>query len=120
MSICSSMLWTSTFIDVYVGGKDSVTVSTAPAGTGSITARLSTLDRYLAVWILAAMAFSLALGRFVPGLGDLLGSVTVAGVSLPIAVGLLVMMYPVLVLLVYVALWSRRFFPDVALQKDTE
>ncbi|WP_229869170.1 ACR3 family arsenite efflux transporter [Streptomyces inusitatus] len=42
------------------------------------------------------MAAGLGLGRLVPGLGDGLARVTVAGVSLPIALGLLVMMYPVL------------------------
>nr|WP_202541753.1 ACR3 family arsenite efflux transporter [Streptomyces sp. SID3915] len=57
---------------------------------------MSFLDRYLAVWILAAMAAGLGLGRLAPGLGDLLAGMTVAGVSLPIAIGLLVMMYPVL------------------------
>ncbi|AXG77675.1 ACR3 family arsenite efflux transporter [Streptomyces paludis] len=58
--------------------------------------RLSFLDRFLAVWILLAMAGGLGLGRLVPGLGDALAGVTVTGVSLPIALGLLVMMYPVL------------------------
>jgi ACR3 family arsenite transporter len=48
------------------------------------------------VWILVAMAAGLALGRLVPGLGGALSAVQVDGVSLPIAVGLLVMMYPVL------------------------
>ncbi|MFE5402113.1 ACR3 family arsenite efflux transporter [Streptomyces sp. NPDC056580] len=61
-----------------------------------VAGRLSFTDRYLAVWILAAMAAGLGLGRLVPGLGDALAQVTVAGVSLPIALGLLVMMYPVL------------------------
>ncbi|MGY0485652.1 ACR3 family arsenite efflux transporter [Streptomyces sp. WG-D5] len=61
-----------------------------------VAGRLSFLDRYLAVWILAAMAVGLGLGRLVPGLGDALATVTVSGVSLPIALGLLVMMYPVL------------------------
>ncbi|WTV33154.1 arsenical-resistance protein [[Kitasatospora] papulosa] len=42
------------------------------------------------------MAAGLGLGRMVPGLGDALAEVTVTGVSLPIALGLLVMMYPVL------------------------
>ncbi|WP_405204772.1 arsenic resistance protein [[Kitasatospora] papulosa] len=65
-------------------------MSTGPVG------RLSFLDRFLAVWILAAMAAGLGLGRMVPGLGDALAEVTVTGVSLPIALGLLVMMYPVL------------------------
>ncbi|WP_328390217.1 ACR3 family arsenite efflux transporter [Streptomyces sp. NBC_00400] len=62
----------------------------------TVAGRLSFLDRYLAVWILAAMALGLGLGRLVPGLGDALAEVTVTGVSLPIALGLLVMMYPVL------------------------
>jgi ACR3 family arsenite transporter len=59
-------------------------------------ARLSTLDRFLPVWILAAMALGLLLGRGVPGLDDALDAVKVGSVSLPIAVGLLLMMYPVL------------------------
>ncbi|MFI9650117.1 ACR3 family arsenite efflux transporter [Streptomyces sp. NPDC052040] len=63
---------------------------------GNVAGRLSFVDRYLAVWILAAMALGLGLGRLVPGLGDALAKVTVTGVSLPIALGLLVMMYPVL------------------------
>ncbi|MFD8295356.1 ACR3 family arsenite efflux transporter [Streptomyces bauhiniae] len=58
--------------------------------------RLSFLDRYLAVWIIAAMTAGLGLGRLLPGLGHGLAKVTVTGVSLPIALGLLVMMYPVL------------------------
>ncbi|MGY1742049.1 MULTISPECIES: ACR3 family arsenite efflux transporter [unclassified Blastococcus] len=58
--------------------------------------RLSTLDRFLPVWILAAMAGGLLLGRLVPGLDDALDAVRVGEVSLPIAIGLLLMMYPVL------------------------
>ncbi|MFD8337806.1 ACR3 family arsenite efflux transporter [Streptomyces solisilvae] len=63
---------------------------------GPVAARLPFLDRFLAAWILIAMAAGLGLGRLVPGLGDALAEVTVTGVSLPIALGLLVMMYPVL------------------------
>ncbi|GAA4615283.1 ACR3 family arsenite efflux transporter [Saccharopolyspora hordei] len=59
-------------------------------------ARLSTLDRLLPVWIGAAMVAGLLAGRWVPGLGPALDSVQVGGISLPIALGLLVMMYPVL------------------------
>ncbi|MFG2865799.1 ACR3 family arsenite efflux transporter [Streptomyces sioyaensis] len=62
----------------------------------AVAGRLSFLDRYLAVWILAAMTVGLGLGRVVPGLGNALAEITVTGVSLPIALGLLVMMYPVL------------------------
>ncbi|NHT19706.1 ACR3 family arsenite efflux transporter, partial [Cellulomonas sp. IC4_254] len=58
--------------------------------------RLSTLDRWLPVWIGLAMVAGLALGRFVPALGELLSRLEVGGISLPIALGLLVMMYPVL------------------------
>ncbi|MFD4988925.1 ACR3 family arsenite efflux transporter [Streptomyces sp. NPDC058374] len=64
--------------------------------SGPVAGRLSFLDRHLAWWILLAMAAGLVLGRAVPGLGDALAGVSVTGVSLPIALGLLVMMYPVL------------------------
>ncbi|CAM5594325.1 hypothetical protein SHIRM173S_02457 [Streptomyces hirsutus] len=76
-----------------------MTRTEAPATTGvetSIAAKMSTLDRYLAVWILLAMAVGLGLGRAIPGLNDALAKVEIGGISLPIAVGLLVMMYPVL------------------------
>ncbi|MFE6040864.1 ACR3 family arsenite efflux transporter [Streptomyces sp. NPDC056452] len=65
-------------------------------GSGAIVAGLSVLDRFLAVWILVAMALGLGLGRLVPGMDAALANVEVGGVSLPIAVGLLIMMYPVL------------------------
>ncbi|MFI7005592.1 ACR3 family arsenite efflux transporter [Streptomyces sp. NPDC050145] len=74
--------------------------TTAPApsdaGDDSIVRKLSTLDRYLAVWILLAMAVGLGLGRLIPGMNDALAKIEVGGISLPIALGLLVMMYPVL------------------------
>ena len=66
---------------------------TTPRG---VAARLSVLDRWLPAWILAAMAVGLGAGRLLPGLGGALDAVRVEGVSLPIAVGLLAMMYPVL------------------------
>ena len=62
----------------------------------AVLQRLSTLDRLLPVWIGAAMVTGLVLGRTVPGLDNALSAVEVDGVSLPIALGLLVMMYPVL------------------------
>lgn len=58
--------------------------------------KMSTVDRYLAVWIGLAMVAGLALGRWVPGLNTALDAVQIGGVSVPIAIGLLVMMYPVL------------------------
>jgi len=58
--------------------------------------KLSRLDQLLPVWIGIAMAVGLLLGRLVPGLNAALNHVQVDGISLPIALGLLVMMYPVL------------------------
>jgi len=58
--------------------------------------RLSTLDRWLPVWIGVAMVGGLALGRTVPALAEVLGRMEVGGISVPIGLGLLVMMYPVL------------------------
>jgi ACR3 family arsenite transporter len=88
-----------------VGGGDGeiappVTPTSAPAtalaADRPILARLSTLDRFLPLWIFASMATGVLLGRVYPGLGATLDRVQVAGVSVPIAVGLLWMMYPVL------------------------
>jgi ACR3 family arsenite transporter len=72
--------------------------SHAPAvgATTSLVGRLSTLDRLLPLWIFVAMGVGLLLGRLYPGLGALLDRVQVAGVSVPIGLGLLWMMYPVL------------------------
>ncbi|GGL23415.1 arsenical-resistance protein [Halarchaeum grantii] len=57
---------------------------------------LSVLDRYLTVWIGLAMALGVGLGRFVPGIVDVLDAVTWHGTSLPIAVGLFVMIFPIM------------------------
>jgi len=71
------------------------TISAPPTISAKRTPnRMSFLDRFLAVWILAAMAIGLLIGRSIPGVGELLGSLEVGGISLPIALGLLVMMYP--------------------------
>lgn len=62
----------------------------------AVIQRLSVLNRFLPVWIITAMAVGLVLGRSVDGLDDALATVEISSVSLPIAIGLLVMMYPVL------------------------
>ena len=63
-------------------------------GTQSgVVEKLSLLDRFLPVWIGIAMAVGLLLGRLVPGLNTALDRVQIDGVSLPIALGLLIMMY---------------------------
>jgi len=61
-----------------------------------VAAGLSTLDRLLPAWIGLAMVAGLLVGRWVPGLNIALEKVQVDGISLPIALGLLIMMYPVL------------------------
>jgi ACR3 family arsenite transporter len=70
--------------------------TTTDTASAHVAGRLSTLDRFLPVWIGAAMLAGLVLGRAIPGLDEALGTVEVDGISLPIALGLLVMMYPVL------------------------
>jgi len=62
----------------------------------AVIEQLSTLDRFLPVWILVAMAAGLGLGAVIPRLNHGLNSVQITGTSLPIAIGLLLMMYPVL------------------------
>jgi arsenical-resistance protein len=62
----------------------------------AVVAKLSRLDQFLPVWIGLAMAAGLLLGRLIPGLNTALNHVEIDGISLPIALGLLVMMYPVL------------------------
>ncbi len=56
--------------------------------------RLSFLDRWLTLWIFAAMALGIALGQLWPGLPDALNRLSVGSVNIPIAIGLLVMLYP--------------------------
>ncbi|RBA37327.1 arsenical-resistance protein [Dietzia maris] len=70
--------------------------TTTARAVAPVAKEMSFLDRYLAAWILVAMAAGLLLGRFVPGLDTALDSVKIGGISVPIAIGLLVMMYPVL------------------------
>jgi ACR3 family arsenite transporter len=70
----------------------------ATTGTADreVLGRLSQLDRFLPVWIGLAMVFGLVLGAVIPDLNDWLDTVKIGSVSLPIAIGLLAMMYPVL------------------------
>ncbi|MBW0105867.1 ACR3 family arsenite efflux transporter [Pseudonocardia sp. KRD291] len=65
-------------------------------GEAGVVAKLSTLDRFLPVWIVVAMAVGLLLGRLIPSLAPALDAIAINGTSVPIAIGLLVMMYPVL------------------------
>jgi arsenite transporter len=72
---------------------DTVTTAISRPAMGG---RLSTLDRWLPLWIFLAMALGIVLGKALPGLAPALDAMKLDTVSLPIAVGLLWMMYPVL------------------------
>lgn len=61
-----------------------------------VASQLSLIDRFLPVWIFVAMGLGIGLGRIFPSVGPALDTFKVGGVSLPIAVGLFWMMYPVL------------------------
>ena len=75
---------------------DIVTDTATGNANAPVLQRLSTLDRFLPVWIIAAMAIGIGLGRAIPSLAGDLNTVQVGSVSLPIAIGLLLMMFPAL------------------------
>jgi ACR3 family arsenite transporter len=64
------------------------------AQSKGIVGRLSFLDRFLTLWIFVAMGLGVGLGYFIPGTADAINALSVGTTSIPIAVGLILMMYP--------------------------
>lgn len=76
----------------------------------SVTKKLSLLDRYLTFWIFLAMAVGIGLGFLFPSVPKIIDHLSIGTTSIPIAIGLILMMYPPLAKVKYEEMW--RVFKD--------
>lgn len=75
-----------------------------------LTKKLSFLDRYLTIWIFVAMALGVIVGVMSPNFKNVLNTLSIGTTSIPIAIGLIIMMYPPLAKVKYEEMW--RVFKD--------
>ena len=65
-----------------------------PAAAGTGRKKLSFLDRYLTLWIFLAMVIGVGLGNFVPSIPGYINTISSGTTNIPLAIGLILMMYP--------------------------